>query len=456
MQAPALDDTIVAVSSGWRADPLGIVRLSGPAAFGLLEQVGAPVPTTAAQPRPGCGETRVKPDQDLDLPATIYWFRKPRSYTGQDVAEIHTVGSLPALRALAARLIELGARRALPGEFTARAFLNGRLDADRIEAVLTLINAQDEAGVRQAARAGRSGYRARLAALGERLTELIALVEAGIDFVEEEDVRFISPAELRSSIDELAIAISGLDQPASVLQRAGKPHVALAGLPNAGKSTLFNALLGYERAIVSPVLGTTRDVLSAELEVGGVALVLQDCAGLGASTDELESAAHLAAEQTADQADLVLWLHDCTAPWDARETTACHRIPEDRRLLVISKLDQLADSRGSKPPTGFLSTVEVSCVRGQGLERLREVVGERLEQLASPNADAAAIRHSRAALHALARAWRASEGADEVLALPEIVAAELRHAWETLDELGRGPLVNDVLATIFGRFCIGK
>ena len=456
MQMPALDDTIIAVSSGWQATPLGIVRLSGTAAFELLERGGVSLPAADTRPNAGWCEVSLALPDDLNLPATVFWFHAPRSYTGQDVAEIHTVGSLPALRALSAHLIDAGARRALPGEFTARAYLNGRLNRDQVEGVLALINAQDQTAARQAARLSRQSYRPRVEQLTERLTELIALVEAGIDFVEEEDIHFITPTELTQAIDELVDEINAIGRPGRSLQRPGQPHIALAGLPNAGKSTLFIALLGYERAIVTPVLGTTRDVLSAKIEVGGVAAVLQDCAGLGPAADELESAAHLAAEQAADQADFVLWLHDRATCWDARETEVCRRIPEDRRLLVFSKCDRRAPHAQPVPPIGFAATAETSALSGTGLSSLRRLIAERLETLGESSGSGLTTEHLGPTLAALHRARDLASGSDDALALPELVALELRRTWESLDWLDRGPLVEDVLGNILSRFCIGK
>lgn len=456
MHMPALDDTIIAVSSGWQADPLGIVRLSGDAAFDLLRRLGVMLPTADARPRAGWHEARLALTDELTLPATVYWFHTPHSYTGQDVGEVHTVGSLPALRELSARLIELGARRALPGEFTARAYLNGRLDASQVDGVFALINAENDASARQAARLTHGSHPARFDALRDRLTDLIARVEAGIDFVEEEDVRFITPAELHRCIDELVDPLAELGRPSPMLHRAGRPHVALVGLPNAGKSTLFNTLLGRQRAIVSPVLGTTRDVLSAEVQASGIRLVLQDCAGLGASADELESAAHLAAEQAADQADLVLWVHDCTGAWDPRETAVCRRIPQDRRVLVLSKRDQISQDWGDPVPIVFSATAQISSVSGAGLKHLRRIVAERLEMLAGGDGGVVAGEQIGAAVAALTRARDATSQSNRTLAMPEIVALELRRAWQALESIGCGPVVEDVLGRIFDRFCIGK
>jgi len=388
------------------------------------------------------------------LPATILQFRAPRSYTGQDVVEIHTVGSLPALRSLTDRLIALGARRALPGEFTARAYLNGRLDAHQVQGVLALIRAEDAASARQAARLARGGYRQTLREAVERLTDLIALIEAGIDFVEEEDIRFITPPEVRRAIDEIGERVRSLGTAARAELRAGRPHVALAGLANAGKSTLFNALLGRERAIVSPILGTTRDVLSVEIEADGVSFVLQDCAGLGRTPDELELAAHHAAERAADQADLVLWVHDATQPWCPDEIMACERLAPNGRVLVVSKVD--LGTSGGEPPRRFAQTVFVSALRREGLERLRAGIAGALGESRGAAAPVWAGEELEAAEAALKRACEAVDEASDDLRHPEIIALELRTAAERLGAAGEGGLAEEVLGRIFGRFCVGK
>jgi tRNA modification GTPase len=455
MQTPALTDTIIAVSSGWQASPLGIVRLSGSDAYDLARRVGVELTETSGS-APAWSEARIALPDGLTLPATVYWFRGPRSYTGQDVVELHTVGSLPLLRTLSSCLIEAGARRALPGEFTARAFLNGRLDADQVDGVLALIHAEDQLAARQAARSARASCRQRVAALSERLVDLIALVEAGIDFVEEEDVHFITPAELAQALAELRGTLLEIAPPGRELHRAGKPHIALAGLPNAGKSTLFNALLGCERAIVAPVLGTTRDVLSAEVEVGGVPVVLQDCAGLGATADELEAAAHLAAEQAADQADLVLWIHDCTTTWDARETEACRRLREAGRILVVSKIDQRVGTDDVPAPPGFAAVRRVSAATGAGLVELRRTLATQIGAATAEAGIAPASGELGSVLAALDRARELVPASDTCIAMPELVALELRDAWERLESVGRGPLAEDVLGRIMARFCVGK
>jgi len=452
MQVPALSDTIVAVSTGWQPAALGIVRLSGPDAFALVGELGPVPPATA----PAWTDARVRLDDVHTLPATAYWFRAPRSYTGQDLVELHVVGCLPLLRALSARLLECGARRALPGEFTARAFLNGRLAARQVAGVLNLMQAQHAADVREAARLARGDARRRIADLRERVTRLLALIEAGIDFVDEDDVRFIAPAEVVATLDGLLADLDAVEARSGHDPHLGRPHVALGGLPNAGKSTLFNALVGYERALVSPVLGTTRDVLSAEVEFGGLAAVLQDCAGLGSSADDLELASHLASERAAQQADLVLWVHAADTRWDTRETTALERIGPAKLILVVSKADLASVVAEPAPEQRFVAEVRVSASRGTGLQDLRAVVSRELGECTAARSGGPAVGELRVACAALRRAKELAATSGGALSLPELICVELRTAFQVFVSETFAPLDERLLDRIYAEFCVGK
>ncbi|MBU0637563.1 MAG: 50S ribosome-binding GTPase [Planctomycetes bacterium] len=365
---------------------------------------------------------------------------------------MHTVGCLPVLRATCAKLITLGARRALPGEFTARAFLAGKLDATQVESVLSLVSSANVAAARRAARGGRDTVREVLDDLRERATDLLARLEAGLDFAEEEDVRFVTSAEMCAELDGMLASLDAVRAPTMPHSHADTPHVALAGLPNAGKSTLFNALLGYERAIVSPVLGTTRDVLSAEIEVDGTRLVVQDCAGLGESSAELEMAAHYAAEQAADRADIVLWVHDATVPWEPREGLAGTRIQVERRVLVWSKMDKLGDTAPPECPLEFAERVQVSGRTGQGLREFRAALARRANRLSA--ADGAGYWSEE--LEGLAGDLRRAREACAEECGSEIAALELRIVCERLAGSTDQPLAEEVLRRIFAEFCVGK
>ena len=460
MQFPALDDTIIAVSTAWQASPLGVVRLSGSDSFGLVDRIGV-TPPEAETRQQSWSQQRLQLGDGQSLPATAYWFRRPRSYTGQDMVELHTVGSRPLLRVLCGRLIELGARRALPGEFTARAFLAGKIGVAQADSVLDTIHAHSEAALRHSRRAHTGDAHRRSSELRERIVDLLALVEAGIDFVEEEDVHPIRPGELCAALDDLLSDLAELDERQRGEAHAGALRVALVGLPNVGKSTLFNRLAGCERAIVSPVIGTTRDVLSVEVEFGGTTVTLQDCAGLGQSESDLELAAHRAAEQAADQTDMVLWVHVAGSPWTAHETRAAARVAANRRLLVYSKADAVPSVSADPPqPADFEAGLAVSGATGEGVADLREEVGRRLERsggAASGGLETAELRGASAALSRARELATVDLGsAAEALTAPELVALELREAAGRLGRLTEDRGVADVLDRIFSRFCVGK
>lgn len=447
-------DTIVAVSTGWDAAPLGIVRVSGPMSFTLVERLlTAPLPRLS---RPGSGPVHVHICEQHALPAEAYGFAAPRSYTGQDMVELHTVGALPLLRMLAGRLIDAGARRALPGEFTARALRNGKLTATQVAGVLALMQAQQEATLRQAARLVRDSDTAAQQQVRAALADLIALVEAGIDFVDEEDVRFITPLELRARLQALLTTVRDQTAAASDTSASnfGRPCIALAGRPNAGKSTLFNALVGHARAIVSPVVGTTRDVLSAPVQIGDQWIMLQDCAGLGATANELELATHQAAERAAAQADIVLWVHACDEPWDSTTATLLNELPGKRRMLALSKSD-----RGTVAPDDFPSFEHIartSALTGQGLDTLRVMLCDMLADLPPPAANPYAARWTAAA-EALQRALELVPPGASANWPSELVALELRLAWENIQSYNNDSQIDEeIFVRIYSQFCVGK
>ncbi len=457
MHFPATGDTIVAVSTGWAATPIGVVRLSGPESFKLVGSLAEPA-VASGSPAAGWTDIGLRVDSRMRVPALAYWFPGPRSYTGQDVVELHTVGAPPLLRELSARLIERGARRALPGEFTARAYLAGKLDREQVEDVLMLLRFGGELQDRRAIREVRTEHERRVGEVCEHLLDLLAEIEAEIDFVDEEDVQAAEPAELLSSIDKLTDELSQLAHGEEQTFLSGRPTVALAGLPNAGKSSLFNLLLGERRAITSPTLGTTRDVLAADVEVNGVPVVLQDCAGLGDAESELELAARRSAEEAADAADLVLWVHAVDQEWTQGELHVIDRIPEKRRLLAWSKCDVPGVIASGEPPRQFAGAVRTSATLGLGLDELGRGIGLGLEQSGADLHGTGSLRNAWGALSALRRARKlvaAQSGSDKLVAL-ELVATELREAYETMGPIEGEGCVESVLERIFTGLCVGK
>lgn len=517
MLLPAIQDTIVAVSTGWTASPLGVVRLSGPQSVALVTGIIQPRESSGqsrdpcaargdfvnaanaadcaksggsrvgdALPARGFVEGMIRIGDAGVVPATIFVFRSPRSYTGQDVVEIHMPGCLPLLRLLCDELIRMGARRALPGEFTARAFMAGKIAAERVGDVAAAIHAETEAGARAAARGLAITFERRVAGVVESLNELLALVEAGIDFVDEEDVTFITPGAARAAFEATTASLREL-RAAEVRDRPAAGFlVALAGLPNAGKSTLFNALVGRERAIVSPVVGTTRDVISAEIELLGQKIVLQDTAGLGASDDEISAAAHVAAETAARDADLVLWVHDGTQAWDEHESRLAASTGAERRMIVVTKADLRGEAAGNFEAEAAASdtngvfldsnaisnsgaalaagfeqaareeAVSVCAIRGLGMDRLRSEIVRRIQSAGAGHGRADATPAFEDAVACLERAALLVPGVDDARMPAELIAAELRLALAALDPVRRPPDPEAVLGRIFATFCIGK
>jgi tRNA modification GTPase len=438
------NDTIAAIATAHGSAPRGVVRLSGPEAleialigfYGDGRQPIVPGPAIRSGQRSVAG---LRPR----LPVTLALWPGSHTYTGQPLAEIHTVGSPPLLGLLLADCLARGARLAEPGEFTLRAFLSGRLDLTRAEAVLGVIEARTTGQLEAALQQLAGGLSGPIGELRERLLDLLAHLEAGLDFVDEEDVDPVVRAVLSS---ELSAAATQLQSLASTLRDRDRPsamaRVVLVGPPNAGKSRLFNALLEEGRAIVSPVPGTTTDYLSATCLCDGLVVEVVDTAGFEPAAGPISSEAQARRDEQARLADLVL---DCV-PADSPEAP---RWASPRpHVRVATKCDLAAPGPGS---------IATSAATGMGLDELRRAIATALvarDQESDPlAATGARCRES------LVRAEKALRSAANVLALggdDELVALDLRQA---LDELGKvvGAVVTeDILDRIFRKFCIGK
>jgi tRNA modification GTPase len=441
-------DTIAAVASPAGSGLLGMVRVTGPEALSIVldgfEADGAAALPDRAERRTG----RLRVDGlRRPLGVAIAFWPGHRTYTGQPLAEILGPGSSPLLGQILAHVLARGARLAEPGEFTLRAFLSGRIDLTQSEAVLAVIDARSPAQLDAALRQLAGGLASPIAGLRDRLADVLAHLEANLDFTEEPDVDPIGLEALAGSIDEAAAEVNRLaDQLRGRDRVDGRPRVVLVGPPNAGKSRLFNALIGRDRAIVSPVAGTTRDYLEAPCESDGLAFDLVDTAGLEAARGAIEGRAQAARGGQSAAADLLL---DCrTADAGPSEEFP---IPADRpNLAVWTKAD-------ASPPPDRSGLIVTSASTGEGLDGLRRAIAESLrsrDTAADLPAGTAArsgesLRGAGASLVGAAEALRIGAG-------DELVALGLR---EALDDLGRvvGAVVTeDLLDRIFRRFCIGK
>jgi tRNA modification GTPase len=439
-------DTIVALSSPHGPGARAIVRLSGPAAWAISRAFFPAAADGKPEERLLYSAEIRWPELVTGLPADLYFWPAPRTYTGQDVAEIHALSCPPLIDSLISRCLDAGARAAQPGEFTLRAFLAGKLDLTKAEAVLGVIEARDREELKQALAQLAGGVGQPLQELREDLLNLLADVEAGLDF-SDEDISFVRQKDL---LDRLARALALLTLVRRQIdQRAAGPkpfRAALAGPPNAGKSSLFNALAGKEAALVSPEPGTTRDYLEAILFTGGIQVTLLDTAGLRPPEDALEGTAQSLGKDQVDKADVVLWCRAATGATEVDWTRCLPGLAGERLLRVATKCDL------AMAPSGHIAT---SARTGLGLEELRHELAQRARSRKHP---ALAPSLSRCRHHVDACLGRLRQA--HVLALeddpPELLALELRGALEELGAMVGAIYTDDLLDRIFSRFCIGK
>jgi len=460
---PRHHEPIVAIATASGRGAVGIVRASGRDLAPLIAAVcGKPLAPRHATYLPFLAANGETIDQGLAI-----HFPAPHSYTGEAVLELQAHGGPVVLQLLLARCLEAGAaiglRLAEPGEFTERAFLNDKLDLAQAEAVSDLIEASTEAAARSAGRSLSGAFSHEINALRERLVELRMLVEATLDFPEEE-IDFLEKADARGRLQH------AVDQLDAVLDRARQGallregiQVVLAGQPNVGKSSLLNALAGAELAIVTPIAGTTRDKVSETIQIEGVPVHVIDTAGLRDSTDEVERIGIARSWVAIEAADAVILLHDLTRlgqpEHDAADAQIVARLPRslaaDARLLhVYNKADAVAAP--SAVPDAHDALV-LSAKTGSGIAALRAKLLELAGWHAQPDgvfiARARHVDALRRTREHLARAQAHAARADAAL---DLFAEELRLAHDALGEITGVFTSDDLLGEIFGRFCIGK
>ncbi|UCV28535.1 tRNA uridine-5-carboxymethylaminomethyl(34) synthesis GTPase MnmE [Ferribacterium limneticum] len=445
-------DTIAAIATAPGRGGVGVIRISGsnllPFAFALTEKTPKPRYASLADFKATDGST-------IDTGLLLY-FPNPQSFTGEDVLELQGHGGPVVMQMLLARCLDLGARLAEPGEFSRRAFLNGKMDLAQAEAVADLIDAATASAARSAVRSLQGEFSRAIGELNDELINLRMLVEATLDFPEE-DIDFLKAANAFGRLERLQLKL------AEIFDRAGQGkllqsglHVVLAGQPNVGKSSLLNRLAGDDLAIVTPIAGTTRDALRSTIQIEGIPLHIIDTAGLRETDDEVEKIGIERSWKEIERSDVVLLLVDARTGVGEADREILARLPERlQRITVYNKID-LAGREAERHDEADGIAISLSAKANQGIELLRQELLRIAGWHQAEDVFIARERHLRALANAqehLAAARNVVEGAMPAL---ELFAEELRLTQQSLGEITGEFTADDLLGVIFSRFCIGK
>jgi tRNA modification GTPase len=456
---PIPEDTIAAVSTPPGEGGIGIVRLSGDKAIAIADTVFV----SATGKRPSNDRRRVYYGEVQDDDAVVdevllHVMRAPYTYTREDVVEINCHGGTGPVQAILDLVLRQGARLAKPGEFTKRAFLNGRIDLVQAEAVIDRIQARTRAGLRSASAAAHGSLSKSIHDISARLVHASARIEAAVDFPDDdlpELVDDVLRSELTAALDAMRELLRTAD--AGRLLREGAT-VAIAGRPNVGKSSLFNALLRDTRAIVTAQPGTTRDRIEDYITIEGIPVRLIDLAGIRQADDEVERIGVAMARETLGQADAILFVVDVSEPLTREDEKLARELSEADApaLLIGNKIDRVDSPTEPAWSKGFTATRFISALAGTGLPDLEQALAKLLLGDASVAPDQALVTR----LHQRDSLRRAAEAVERLLgnfeASPEFLAIELKDAIQALGEITGETTPDEILEQVFAQFCIGK
>ncbi len=455
-----LHDTIAAIATPLGEGGLAVLRLSGAQALSIADQCFVPVGSSSLKPTVAPSHTihygRIERDGEVVDEVLVAVMRAPRTFTREDVVEITCHGGLLPAKMILDLLLENGARLAEPGEFTKRAFLNGRIDLAQAEAVADLIHARTELAMSAANEQLAGKLSQRIETLRDDLVKTLAHIEAHIDFPDED----IAPDTKEQLLNRLERAVAFMD---TLLRTANEGQIlrrgvrtAIIGRPNAGKSSLLNQLLGHDRAIVSATPGTTRDTIEETANIRGLPVVFIDTAGLREAGDELEAEGIRRSRESLAKAELILHVLDGTEPLTAADEILLHEFESKKRILVRNKSDKT--SRLELPEKFRAAAVDVSCATGTGLEPLKDAIKECLwsgEIKAEMLQVMINSRHQEALKRAREATLRTVDALRSGLTL-ELPAMDLRIAANAVGEIVGKTSTEDLLDSIFSQFCIGK
>jgi len=438
-------DTIVAVASAPGAGYEAVIRLSGPDAAAIAERFFRGPERLAQAPGFSVLTGCIPLGGSLEISARAYVMRAPATYTREDIVELHLPASAPVLQHLVREIIARGARPAEPGEFTERAFLNGRIDLTQAEAVLRAVYAMQGSELRNAITQLRGFAHKEIDALRNRVVELMSLLELNIDFSDQE-IELVGGNEVRGRLEAIRGDIDAILKRAARLVPAEGVLIVFYGPPNAGKSTLFNALAGADKAIVSHVPGTTRDYIEAQIEIDGILLRLIDTAGIGESADIVEQTAQARSRDHASSAGVLVYVRDI------RDTA---NVPPERQadVIALNKVDLVSHEERERylAKESSLTALPISALRGEGLEVLREAIVQAAVPTVGAHAFVPNVRQAACLRRARAHIDAALDADGD-----EIIAYELRIAAKTLGEVTGEIPTDEILGRVFSQFCIGK
>ncbi len=445
-----MKSTITAITTAPGVGGVAIIRLSGPEALGIAERCFSGNALRYKSHTVHFGDVIDPETKEFIDQALLLVMHAPNSYTGEDVVEIQCHGGQLIPKKVLACTLKAGARMAGPGEFTHRSFMSGKIDLAQAEAVSALIAANSESALRAAKEQLEGKLSKQVTSLKERLTHIAALFEVWVDFPDEE-LEFASKDEV---IAQLSDVKSQLQRYIDSFEEGRLIHdgisLALIGAPNVGKSSLLNALLDHERAIVSPQAGTTRDLVQERMQLFGHSLLLTDTAGIRSTKDAIEEEGIRRSKQQAEKADIVLVLLDASQGITEEDRNILSLIPKERSLIIWNKVDL-------KQPPQLDQSLSISAKRGDGIDALKSAIKERIFGSSSAKGEVVITeaRHKEAISHAFTHTTRALDGLEKGHS-PDLLTSDLRSSLSALGCIIGSDIQEDILDKIFSSFCIGK